>query len=198
VEDNAGATVAKASPNAAWSTGPVEMHNSGGASLFKRAFRSAANAADVVAGIFKAAASQSADILQVQDSSGAVLAKFDKDGNLTAPNYSDSGVLTTGVVTAATGFTVTLQRARKVGKVAYLYVEMTSTNAFAAGDVANTDIATLATGWGSDYISGVSNGATGPVWSGYINSSREVKLTATATGIPAGGPISFSATYLTN
>jgi len=68
----------------------TELNTGAGANLFGFVSRFTAAAAGVVSAVFKAAAGQTADILQVQKSDGTVLAKFDKNGNLTAPQVTAS------------------------------------------------------------------------------------------------------------
>ena len=79
------------------------------ANLFKYIARLTASAADVVVGVFRAAGSQTADIVQIQNSAGTTLAKFDSTGALTAPGATLTAGLNgttstlSGGLSAATG-----------------------------------------------------------------------------------------------
>jgi hypothetical protein len=81
----------------------VAINTDEGANLFGKVAQFVAAAAGVVPLILKAAASQTADLLQLQNSAGTTVAKFDKDGKLTTPQVTSTGPVSGTAVTGTTG-----------------------------------------------------------------------------------------------
>lgn len=84
--------------------GTTGINTNGAAGIYHYVAKFTASDSSAVAVILKAAASQTADLFQVQNSSGTVLAKFDSGGNLTAPGATIGG---SAVATLAAAQTLT-------------------------------------------------------------------------------------------
>lgn len=95
---------------------------------------------------------------------------------------------TTGILTAATGWSITTQAGVIRGGVVFLRTEFTRTGAditvSSAGNIANVNIATIASGWrpSSSFNAGMSSTGTGVVASGDVNGGDTIRLTAVAPG----------------
>jgi len=151
VQDSTGASVAKVVPGeGSLSVGTtVLLNNLGTANVFGYIAKIVSGGSGLIGAIIKAAAGQTADLLQLQNSSGTVLAKFDASGNLTAPGATIGGApvatttgaqtltnktLTAPAVTGLTGDTATLTGAVSAASVA------TSGNVVATGTVSGANI----------------------------------------------------------
>jgi hypothetical protein len=159
VQDSAGTSAVKVNPGQDTLTvaGTAGINNTASSALYNYVAKFTSGATSAVVGIFKRKAGQTADILQVQDESGTVLAKFDKDGKLTAPT-----VTSTGDVSGATG----------------TFSGAVSTGALTPASVASTGAVSGTTGTFSGAVSAASYGAVAATTGAFSGA-------VTATNLPA-------------
>ena len=104
VQDSSGAAYVSVVPGEGTVTVGTALVNSGGAAnIFKYIARLTASAADVVPLILKRIVGQTANLLEVRSEADVVLAKFDKDGKLTAPQVTSTGPIAGTTVAGTTG-----------------------------------------------------------------------------------------------
>ena len=85
------------------------------------------------------------------------------------------------------GFTITSQLARRLNGVVSVQLNMVTTNPIAGGNIANTDIVTIASGWGPAQSNGhLGGGPTGGGHTSYASSAFKIVMTATDTGFGPG------------
>jgi hypothetical protein len=116
---------------------------------------------------------------------------------------TSTGASTTGIATAATGWSATAVLGRKRSGIIVAQFNMTRTGAAitvpAGGDIADSIMATLNAGWqrAGGPVPGL-HSAIGPVCSGYISAANELILTNAAPGttIATGTLIALTATYI--
>lgn len=104
VQDSTGSALLKVIPGQDTLTlGNLRVNGAGADNLFGYLVKAISSSATVVAGIFKRASGQTADILQIQSDTGSVLAKFDSAGKLTTPQVISQGDVsgTTGTFSGA-------------------------------------------------------------------------------------------------
>lgn len=104
VQDNTGTAIVKVQPGQDTLTlGNLRVNGAGADNLFGYLVKAISSSSSVVAGIFKRATGQTADILQIQSDTGSVLAKFDSAGKLTTPQVISQGDVsgTTGTFSGA-------------------------------------------------------------------------------------------------
>lgn len=156
----------------------------------------------------KAFTGQTANVFQVQSSTGTNFLNVDSAGNasvigqltakdgfftgsLSAPNLQDSAVITSGIVTAATGFTVTSQKLRQWGPMCIGEFQITFNNAVSVpsdGNIGNLVVMTLAAQYRPSTYFHLMNGNGGAVSQFYCTTGGSITFGATAPGftIPAG------------
>jgi hypothetical protein len=123
------------------------------------------------------------------------------DGSLwTARLAGDTGWITTGVATAASGGTITGQLARKEGNRIQLYLSGTMPSASGGGstngDFGNLTICTLTAAWQPAHSTGAGSANTGANFSYYIGSDGTVSVTSgPPAGFATGDPYSLQAFY---
>jgi hypothetical protein len=162
----------------------------------------------------------SGDLMRVNDSTNAIMFSVDNIGTgtfygdlyadfgfflgpVTATNLNDTGVVTSGIVTAATGFTVTSQKLRQVGAVCSGEFIVTINNAIsvpADGNITNVVMMTLAAKYRSSTYFHLINGNGGSVSQFYCTTGGGITFGATTPGtsIPAGTSLMILGTWLSD
>jgi hypothetical protein len=112
---------------------------------------------------------------------------------------SDSGVVTTGVLTAATGYTLTGYRIQKTNSIVQFEAYLTTTAAISANTLLTTTVATLADdanhlrpAFGSQ---GLPTGNTGPTGFWYITSAGLLVLRSLTIAASPGATLSVAGSY---
>lgn len=152
--------------------------------------------------VVKGTTGQTANIFQVQSGSAtnffsvstagdaAVLGQFNAasgffTGSVTASNLQDTGVVTSGILTISTGWTLNWQQARMFGPLVAATFSVTYTGATVTvptnGDITNQAIGTLAAAYRPFYYFTLQNFA-GPMAQFYVNSGGALTLSAVAPG----------------
>ena len=114
-------------------------------------------------------------------------AKIYQDGAwVTNATVDDSGWINAGF-TAASGFTVTSQVARRQNGVVAVQLNMVSISAIAAGNITNVDVVNIPVGWDPAQSNGhLGGGPTGQGHTSYASTAGVITMTATDTGFGAG------------
>ncbi len=121
------------------------------------------------------------------------------DGSLSIGNVGD---LTSGVVTAASGWSVVTQLYRQRNGIAMISISFSRTGSAitvpANGNITNSTMGTLASGRRPIIEAHAGGGPTGPVASVYINTSGAIVLSAVSSGatIPTGFDLDVNATFI--
>lgn len=111
---------------------------------------------------------------------------------------------TSGVFTAASGWTVSSQRAVQTNGMIYAYFSLTRTggtiNVNDEGDITNIQIGTVAADWRPPFEVVLGSGNAGRVASGYVNSAGSLYLTSVggSANITNTKTISLGGTYPAN
>lgn len=99
----------------------------------------------------------------------------------------DTGWLTTGY-TVSSGWSVTLLKYRRIGKLVYVYLNFDRTGADlgggASGNMANTPVATLPAGFRPSTACVLSTGTGGSLAGGYIDNAGIIYMAATVPNQP--------------
>lgn len=99
--------------------------------------------------------------------------------------------------TAAANFSITSGVVRRRNGVAGLYLNMTSTNAITAGDIANVQVAQAPAGYTPGQgVGGLAGGSAGPGLQGYVGNGGQVYMTSLSTNLGAGGAFAITGTYM--
>jgi hypothetical protein len=115
---------------------------------------------------------------------------------------SDSGWLTSGIITAASGWSIVSYSIRKLNGIVNGVLSVTRTGSAisvpATGNITNTVVATLASDW---YASGVQSGmvltnGTGPLIGGVVSSTGGITITAATSGATIATNDTFSFTIM--
>lgn len=121
------------------------------------------------------------------------------NGNITATGtlVADDVAVSTGVATAASGWTVASALFRKRNGVAMLNLGLTRTGAtITAGNITNVTACTLNAGFRPIAESAAISGPTGPLASAYINAAGSVVITALGTDLASGSGLDINATFI--
>jgi len=98
----------------------------------------------------------------------------------------DTGWVTSGF-TAAANFTITGQNVRRRDGIVTVNIAVTTTLAIVAGNIANTDIVNIPTGWGPAKSNGhIGGGPTGGGHTSYASTTGTITMIAAETGFDAG------------
>lgn len=113
-------------------------------------------------------------------------------------DLEEDTAVTSGVLTAAAGWTVDLQEGRKIGgKIAEINFTATRTGGdIFSGNVANVLIASVAVGWKAGKTVGISPSANGDMWSGTLTGGGDLYFAASRAGVPNTTSISGSCLYM--
>lgn len=160
-------------------------------------------AVDVRGVLVRGIAAQTSNFFEARDWTGTVKWAVGPDGSITSPTTANSGVLTSGIVTAATGWSITSQKFHKVGSTCHLYVTASRTGAAipaaSDGDIGTNLVATLnsSANYPSVPTSGVSV-STGLWVSVFADEAGNisVRYRTPTFAISTGNPISFSLVWL--
>lgn len=114
---------------------------------------------------------------------------------------ADTGVQTTGVVTAVSPHTLNSQSVRKYGKVVQLHISVTLGAAISvptSGDIGNTEVAALTAGYLPAQNAGLCNGNAGILCHGLINTAGSIQVTNVPPGatLASGTNLTFAGTFL--
>ena len=118
---------------------------------------------------------------------------------------TDTGVVSSGVLTASSGWSITEGKGRRWGPVVHLQIVAQRTgatvNSNGSGNITNLGIATAAIGWrpSANMHAGWVNSFGGILWGGFISPSGVVAVGALPPNVPinTGDTLFGSATFLT-
>lgn len=101
-------------------------------------------------------------------------------------------------VTPATNMTLISGQIRRHNGVVGMYLTVSYTTGFSAGDIGNTLIVTLPGGFAptASFIGGINGGGNGASLAAYVNSAGGVVLTAVNQTIAAGSTFNLTGTFL--
>jgi len=105
---------------------------------------------------------------------------------VTNATVADTGWVDAGF-TAASGFTITSQVARRLNGVVAVNLNMVTVSALAAGNIANVDVVNIPVGWDPAQSNGhLGGGPSGQGHTSYASTAGVITMTATDTGFGAG------------
>lgn len=82
------------------------------------------------------------------------------------------------------------------GKICQVHVSVEMKTAISAGNISNTKIGTLKSGYRPKTIAALTSGTTGPVCSFHVDTDGSVYVDATHSAVSAGSSISFGGTFI--
>lgn len=198
VQDSGGTSVVTVVPgqDTLKVAGTTGINNNSSAALYHYVAKFTATDASAVAMILKAAAGQTADLFQVQNSAGTVLAKFDSAGKLTAPQVTSTGPVSgtsatfTGQVQSNSVNVVTLSEAQTLTNKTLTAPATTGltgdtvnlTGAATVGSVASTGGVAATTGTFSGNVTAPNLPASTAAKAGKRLHGLKVNVTPNATG----------------
>lgn len=119
--------------------------------------------------------------------------------SLLVPTPDDTGWVNPGF-TAASGFTIANQLARRIGQQVYLQLGMTSNisiGQIGGGDVDNTPLVNMPVGWQASQPNGaLAGGPSGPDITAYASSTGTIIMTATGGALKPTNGFNVFGTYL--
>jgi hypothetical protein len=129
---------------------------------------------------------------------------YETDSNVLAVYIGprSTGLVSSGIITAATGWSVGSQSGILTGRVGQLYFVMNRTGAniasSATGNIGNVSVGTVAAGWRPVITAGWANGSNGPITGGYLNSAGGLVLASLAQNVTftTGSQITASITFV--
>lgn len=87
-------------------------------------------------------------------------------------------------------------QASRWGKICQVHVSVKMNTAISAGNISNTKIGTLKSGYRPKTITALTSGTAGPVCSFHVETDGSVYVDATHSAVSAGGSISFGGTFI--
>lgn len=215
VRNNAGTDLLKSEPNALNVSDHLKVYYSTGLGAGKVLEVSSPSATTIPLYV-RANAAQSSSLIEVRSSDDlGTLFRVSSTGAVTAPNITDmqydigaleivtadSGTISSGVVTAAAGFTIDTQLIRKASGWVDIQLDITRTGADIAssstGNIVNVGIGTVAAGYRPMGSVGLVVSRGGQAAGCYIQSNGTLGLNFLPPNVAwgTGDLISFSATY---
>lgn len=113
-----------------------------------------------------------------------------------------TGLVSSGLIAAATGWTITIQQGILTGRTGQLLVIATRTGANIAssstGNIGNVTVGTVVAGWRPVIQVGWANGSNGPITGGYLASNGALVLAALAQNVTftTGSQLTASITFV--